>query len=386
VKWAYATGGTAVAPPSVSGYAILALSNDRTVHALDRGSSGGAWPGPWMPAELGGVAHSRSPVVPFAPPLAGSEVVLFTVDDANPGLLHAIDARTGVPTWAAQPQSSVLTGAPGGMFTQFGGVRDALFVGTRDTSVNNALRALSLANGTLLQAYAPGAAPGPIGPINGSPAIDYASRRIYFASLKRLTGHTLFCLEILPGPGLPVFNPAVVWSRDLGSITGSPVLRNGRIYVGNDVGVVYSLDAATGLDDRTFTTGDGAVKGFLFPDRRNDDLFFATDTKVWSVSDDGGGASGISENWQWSGAANPSIVLFRPGTTFVYVGAPNGVVYQLDFSLPTAHAQFAKPLVLGGGAGAGQIGAPTLDIGVSPPLLVVGSEGGVLYGVEVPFP
>jgi hypothetical protein len=38
------------------------------------------------------------------------------------------------------------------------------------------------------------------------------------------------------------------------------------------------------------------------------------------------------------------------------------------------------------GDGLGQIGAPSLDIGVTPQLLIVGSEPGVLYGVEVPFP
>jgi len=32
------------------------------------------------------------------------------------------------------------------------------------------------------------------------------------------------------------------------------------------------------------------------------------------------------------------------------------------------------------------VGAPSLDIGVTPRLLVVGSEAGVVYGVEVPFP
>ena len=35
--------------------------------------------------------------------------------------------------------------------------------------------------------------------------------------------------------------------------------------------------------------------------------------------------------------------------------------------------------------GQGQVGAPSLDLG-PPPLLIVGSEPGVLYAVEVPFP
>ncbi|HYN05329.1 MAG TPA: hypothetical protein VE359_22980, partial [Vicinamibacteria bacterium] len=74
---------------------------------------------------------------------------------------------------------------------------------------------------------------------------------------------------------------------------------------------------------------------------------------------------------------------FWPQTNYVYVGGGNGKLWQLDFTYPTAHPSFAKSLTLGDGTG--QIGAPTLDIGVNPKLLVVGSESGVLYGVEVPF-
>ncbi len=48
--------------------------------------------------------------------------------------------------------------------------------------------------------------------------------------------------------------------------------------------------------------------------------------------------------------------------------------------LPPSH----KEVILGDGTG--QVGAPSLDIGVNPRLLVVGSESGVLYGVEVPLP
>jgi hypothetical protein len=376
VKWAYATGGTAVAPPTVSGEGILAMSNDRTVHALTRGSGGGEWPANWTPTGLMGVAHSRSPVVPFLVPLGSATTVLFAADDV--GWVHAVDAATGQLPWPAQGPSLAMTGAPGGMFTQYGGVRDLLFVGTRDVNVNNSLRALNLVDGTFLEAYAPGGFPGPIGPINGTPAIDYETKRIYFAAHTRGGGDTLFCLEITTPPAIPVLS--YKWSRNVGNITGSPVLRGGRVYVGTDgpAGRIYSLDALNGLDDRTFDTFDGPVKGFLFPDRRNDDLFFATDTKVWSIN----GATMI-ENWQWPGAGNPSLVLFRPQTSFVYVGGPNGTLYQLDFSLPTTDPDFAKSLILGGGLGAGQIGAPSLDREFD--LLVVGSEPGVLYGVEVPL-
>jgi len=177
------------------------------------------------------------------------------------------------------------------------------------------------------------------------------------------------------------------WSRDLGDIVGSPVLRGTRVYVGTESGTIYSLDAASGGDQRTFTPSpaDGPIKGFLFPDRLNYDLIFATNTKVWSISD---AADPMTKNWEWTPGGptpNPSIVLYRPQTNLVYVGAANGELYQLDFtSASTSTPPTSKLQVLGGGFG--QVGAPSLDIGVAPALLVVGSESGVIYGVTVPFP
>lgn len=383
VKWAYATGGTAVAPATVSSVGILAMSNDRTVHALTRGSGGGEWPSTFVPTELAGVAHSRSPVVPFPAPLNGAGNVLFVADDSPSGVLHAINAETGQPVWPDQNQGNPVTAAPGGMFLQFGGIDSLLFLGTRVLGAANEFRAVNATTGALVQAYNGAGSPGEIGPINGMPAIDYATRRVYFASWKRGAGDTLFCLEILAG-GPPAF--LYKWSRDLGDISTSPVLRGGRVYVGTNAGVIYSVNADTGgmpvNDDRSYTPSpaDGPVKGFLFPDRRNDDLIFATDTKVWSLSDD---ADPMTKNWEWSPPTtpkNPSIVLYRPQTSFVYVGSANGELYELDFS---GGSPTHKLRVLGGGFG--QVGAPSLDIGVAPALLVVGSEPGVLYGLDVPF-
>jgi outer membrane protein assembly factor BamB len=188
--------------------------------------------------------------------------------------------------------------------------------------------------------------------------------------------------------GSTPFVPCPGWTSPpgVGDVDGSPILRGGRLYVGDADGVVYSLDAATGGDLRTFTTGDGPVKGFLFPDRGSDDLFFATDTKVWSISD---AAAGLSENWQWTTAGlSPSLILYWPATTYLYVGGPNGQLHQLDFSIPVGGPGFATPITLGDGTG--QVGAPSLDkdapdVTAGKRLLIVGSESGVLYGVEVPF-
>ena len=131
VKWAYSTGATAVAPPVVGKYGILAMSNDRTVHEVTRGSTGGTWPAGWVPRSLTGVAHSRSPVVPFAAGVfASADAVLFVGDD--PGDVHAVDTQTGQAAWGATPLAgATITGAPGAILQQYGAVRDLVLVGTR---------------------------------------------------------------------------------------------------------------------------------------------------------------------------------------------------------------------------------------------------------------
>jgi hypothetical protein len=394
LKWSYSTGGTAVVPPVVGQHGIVVMSNDRTVHALTRGGpSGGVWPGDWVPRPLEGVAHSRSPIVPFSTSVivAAGESVLFVGDDS--GDVRAFNARTGQSLWGSPTPPNLgkpVTGAPGGLFLQYGGTRDLVIVGTRDGSGPNALHGLNLADGS--PTGSPFIAGSSIGAISGSPAIAYSvtPNRVYFASRSLSGGSTVWCVEV---DASTPFTPCSGWvSRNLGDVDGSPVLRNGRIYVGTTGGTVYSLDAATGLDERTFSTGgDGPVKGFLFPDRRNDDLMFATNTKVWSISDNGSPIMGL--NWQWTvSGLSPSVILYWPQTNYVYVGSQDGKLYELDFTLANPSPPTSKPpLVLGDGLG--QIGAPTLDIGVLPPdvsagkkLLVVGSESGVLYGVEVPLP
>jgi outer membrane protein assembly factor BamB len=386
VKWAYATGATAVVPPVVGLHGILAVSNDRTVHALTRGSQeGGLWPALWVPRGLRGVAHSRSPVVPFTVPVNGADTVFFVGDDY--GDVQAFDGERGQPVWAAPSyQGKPITGAPGGLFTQYGGGRDLIVIGTRADSGSSALHGLDLATG--IPVVAPFTAGDTIGPISGSPAIDYPSQRAYFASRSYGGGFTIWCVDVDDSTPLTLCDP---WTPSgVGDVDGSPVLRGNRVYVGDTDGMVHSLSKENGSEARTFATGDGPVKGFVFPDRRNDDLIFATNTKVWSISDDG--SATMPWNWQWTVAGlNPSLVLYWPQTNYVYVGSKDGKLYELDFTaasqtMPPAH----KVQVLGDGTG--QIGAPTLDIGVEPPdvtagkkFLIVGSESGVLYGVEVPF-
>jgi hypothetical protein len=125
------------------------------------------------------------------------------------------------------------------------------------------------------------------------------------------------------------------------------------------------------------------VKGFVFPDRDSKDIFLASNTKVFRVADENPDGSPMTKVWEWAGAANPSIVLFWREQRYVYVGGSNGTLWQLNLALIPGDGGFASSKSLGDGKG--QVGAPSLDSGVSPRLLVVGSESGVLYGVQVPF-
>ena len=294
VKWAYSTGGTAVAPPTVSGGGVLALSNDRTVHALTRGSAGGEWPASWMPAELMGVGHSRSPVVPFVVPLAGSNTVLFAGDDA--GFVHAIDAVTGLRPWPAQGPSLAMTGAPGGIFTQYSGNRDLLFVGTRDGNVRQ-LAARAEARGRhSARGLRRRGQPRPDRP-DQRHARDRLRHPAHLLRLRRPGWAATRC-SASRSPTPHAARPRLqMVARTSATSPGAPCCAAAACTSGRRMALVYSLDAATGGDDHTFSPADGPVKGFLFPDRRNDDLIFATDTKVWSISDDG---ARMTKNWQWT--------------------------------------------------------------------------------------
>jgi hypothetical protein len=91
---------------------------------------------------------------------------------------------------------------------------------------------------------------GTVGAINGMPTVDYANKRVYFASRQGTSNTNLWCLDL----GAPSDALSLAW-RFTGPthVNGSPVLHNGRVYYG-DVGVrdrsgsaaIVKLNAADG--------------------------------------------------------------------------------------------------------------------------------------------
>ncbi len=385
VKWAFSTGGFSVTPPTVGGAGIIATSNDLAVHAMARGPAGGEWPAGWLPFQVGGPVQSRSPVVPITVGTANPVVFLGAQDGYVYSLDGALGGSPALPPWPAHSVGAVVQAAPAGIFTAFGGAYDYLLVGTRDTAADNALVALDPATGGLLGSFNNGGGSAGIGIINGTASVDYATGHVYFTSHAKAGGSatTLWCLQLVATP--TVFT-GCGWPtpRALGDIDSSPVLRGGRIYVGSSAGggTVYSIDAASGDPalDRTFGHGDGQVKGFVFPDRNSDDVYFATDNRVWLVSD---AAGGMTENSVVGGVSlgpgvRPSTALFVPGDHYVYVGGSDGRLYEIN----VAGAPIVKSVQLGDGLSV--VGAPSLDRGYD--LVHVGTEAGVFYAVSFPLP
>jgi hypothetical protein len=111
---------------------------------------------------------------------------------------------------------------------------------------------------------------------------------------------------------------------------------------------------------------DGNIKQFVFPDRRNGNLYVATDTRVTQWKD----TPGLTSVYSWN-VASPSAVLYRPNTDFLYVGSSDGQLYQLNVADHTT-----RSVLLDGS----QVGAPSLDGPNN--LVLVGSANGVVYAVR----
>jgi hypothetical protein len=228
------------------------------------------------------------------------------------------------------------------------------------------------------------------GPITGLPGdvmgmavVEYPARAFFLTSAPDPSPN-LYGLNLGP-PGTPVLSGATMPGGNPRSIgegsTIAPVMRNSRLYFADVDGDVQGYNILNGAIHAFCPTGDGQVKGFLWPDRRNNNLYFSSDTKVQGFRDDGTTFGQLS----WSpitssthlSISSPSAVLQKPGTDYLYVGNDQGQLVQIDLSSGTP---VITPLQLEQG---GQIGAPSLDGQFD--LLVVGSVTGTIYAVRIPY-
>jgi len=388
IKWAYASGyygGSplpSVVPPTVGADGIYTIGTDGVVHAMQRSDAGGLWPPNWEPVALGLPGHNRSPVVPR---LEGSRLYVGT----ESGELHALDARTGAIVWSRSQRfnntqlmptfSTGVQATPAGLFKTWGGLNDMLLVGTATGAGSTKFFAINPATGATIDDYPNGGdtPPGSIANVFGMAVVDYGTpNRVYFGTAG--TAFTLWALDLGPSGSPDLSLSSMAWNpKPLGigsGANGSPVFRGGRLYIGTDSGAAAALHSLRVSDGNlySYTHGDGELKGFAWPDRRDGRLYFSTTGKVHGVNDDG---TGITQLWAPMTFPSPSIVLQRPGTNYIYVGDGTGRLLRIDVV-----TQAVTPVQLD--LGSVQIGAPSLDLGYD--LILVGSDKGVIYAVRVP--
>jgi outer membrane protein assembly factor BamB len=376
IHWAYSTGATSMASPGLRFQLpdsfVYVVSNDSILHSMRGGASGGDWPAAWKPYKLGGPAQARPPVVSFS--VGGGNGAAFL--GSQDGRVYAVDSVNGALKWD-EPIASMVQAAPAGHFQAYNAAAfDLILVGTRNGSGANSFRALDVHTGNPVWSFVNSVGEGgdgaAIGIISGGAAVDYPNNRAYFASRTHPTGSadTLWCVAFNGG------SVTRLWSKSLGNIDGSPILMNGRVYVGTNGGIIHAVNAVSGAVEWSLPLGNGPIKGFPFP-RGTNQLFVSTNTKVWSILDNVTFGS-VSPGWPVTTIPSPSIPLYVPGTTQVLVGSGDGKLYQMNVVTPLP----AKSVTLGDGSAA--VGAPTLDL--LKMLIYVGTDAGVVYGVTFPLP
>jgi hypothetical protein len=167
-------------------------------------------------------------------------------------------------------------------------------------------------------------------------------------------------------------------------LTTSPILRNGRLYVGDEKGVVYSIRASDGGDIRRFDTASGAeVLGFLFPDRSGDALYFTTGNRVYKVLDTDASGLVATPEAGWPVSINPTATMplfYRrqslPGFAWTATGGSGSTRI---FRVEGGSAVDVADLVVNDTPG-----QPTLDSAFG--LMHLGTTAGSLFGVSVTLP
>jgi eukaryotic-like serine/threonine-protein kinase len=321
-KWGFNTGASAMTPPGVGNGRIFAVSNDRMLYSIKPGLSGGDWSNGWRPFAMNGASQARPSVVSMnVNRINGAPRVVFV--SSQDGYVYAIDADTGAALWETQ-LGEIVQGAPSVAFREYGiGLTnvDLIIAGTRNSNSANGVYALNTQGGGVAWSYT-GGGTYPIGVIGGQVSIDYPTRRVYFASRAASSAtdqnHTLWCISF------DDTSATRVWSIPIGDVDGSPVVRNGTLYVGTNNGTLYAVNPNDGTVLASYATTDGPVKGFPFP---NSDgrVYFSTTNKVWSVIDSVTPPRTLTQGWQYP-VLSPSTPVFANNS--LYVGSSNGRLRQ----------------------------------------------------------
>lgn len=389
-RWAYKTTAAALSATAVvPGRTYLPVSNDRMLHAVTAGDvtlpvPGGEWPTAWKPFVMNAPAQNRPTVIQFiGTPPAGLPQRIALVSSQD-GRVYCLDADQGTIRWVSPPLGQVLTASPTVMTTNFGGLVDRVFVGTRNSVGDNQLYGLQLGSGAIDGSWIFGNGGGPsgIGIISASAVVDYAANRVYFTSRRKGgpgTGSqdTVWAVNVTAG------GFTFAWSRDYGEMDSAASRPQGSslLMVGNNSGQVRALNTSDGSEYWSSPfVGAGALKGFVFPQGNSSRMFFAAGNRLFGIDNNGAGTVPTLA-WQESVVPSPStpLVSLVSGQYMVYYGGADGCVYQRPSDGSTRIG-----VRLGSPGSPPKLGQPTLD--VTNNRLLLGSDEGRIYVANLIFP
>ncbi len=377
VQWIYNTSASALAPSApLPGIGHFAVSNDRMLHAMTAGANGGLWPAGWTPPAMNGPAQARGPVLELpSTTVRGADKI--AVVGSQDGRVYAFNAETGARLWSSSAFAGEVQAAPSLYLTDYGGDFDLVIAATRNASGNRKVVGLDLFDGTVAWEFDNGGGENAIGIIPSQVSVDASTSppRAYFGSRRHPDGgssSTVWCIEFTTD------SATRIWDVDIGDVDGSPISRNGRLYVGNNEGEVHALYPSWGgsaWSSGPYQTGDGPVKDYVWFDTATSRLFFSTNTKVHAVIRSGPGPVSY-----WTSpvtvAGGPSVPLLAGDR--VYVGNGEGDLVEIDASVtdPT-------PIIipLGDPAATFVVGSPSFD-GVESQV-IVGANTGEIFAVAV---
>jgi outer membrane protein assembly factor BamB len=365
VRWAYTAGGR---KPIQVGVNVVYhfVSDDFVLHEL-RGDAGGiaVWPAGWTPVQLEASVASRPSISRATTPPS----VRVSSDD---GRVHAFDSNTGATLWTS-PELGIAVDAT--VVRQ----NNVLLVGSRGSGRKGTFYGLEGQTGAILWRFDNGPGPTAMGDVVSAATLDGdIPGRVYFTSRRRGRAPTLWALQFT------ATSATKLWALDVKDPTGPVTWRPGVLYVANDAHEVLAIDTATGTPRWTVPfRATERIHGYVWAPLGATQLYFATDGHVNAIADDGSSASTV---WPGVPIPHPSQPIFLGAPlNSVYAGGNDGRLYAID---ATASNPTPTSIVLGDATRRGQVGDISADLTTNAPgaVLLVPKQGGVVYGVPLPFP
>lgn len=375
-KWAYTTGATSLSPSGIlPGDANFSTSNDRNLHSTQAGLSGGAWPPGWQPAAMNAPSDGR-PIVVTLPSTTVSGAGTLAFVGSQDGRVYLFDTTNGTTLWRSDILGDAVQASPSADLKDFGGSNDLVLVGSRSPSSDSKFYGLRLADGATQWVFDNGGGKNGIGIISSQAFVDYGNDRIFFTSRRNPEGSsdTVWCL------GFQATTATKLWSFNAGDIDAAPNLRDGVLYVGNTSGQVFALNAASGAElwSTPYSTGDGAVKGYVWVDRVNgsNHLYFSTFSQVHALFDHG---SSVATMFGAINVADPSPIMIIDDDLYVASSQSNGSILRLEKStgVQLGSETIGDPLT------SKALGVPAFDGSIYQ--VIIGTEGGRVYAVSGGF-